>query len=298
MDDVTRLPLSDVVEPRILLRMVDKKSLAYMELRDSIRDRGVLNSILVRPSTRDTAKYEVVDGMYRYSCAVELRLDSIPCIIKEFSDEEMLAIQIQTNALRPETTPIEYARQLKRILDACPGLSMRALAVMVHKSPTWINQMLNLLTLSGPVQKAVERGEIELSKAYMLAKLPIIFQAEFADRVKTTDTRTFVAEVSQFIKKYREQVRQGKLEKQFLMAFEPVAHIRTLPTLQHEYETLTQAAKNLAVANCKTPLDGWRLALQWALNLDPDSVEEQRLAAEAREHKRLLPPGETNEIVK
>jgi hypothetical protein len=143
------------------------------------------------------------------------------------------------------------------------------------------------------LQKAVERGEIELSKAYMLAKIPVMFQEEFADKARTLDTRTFTAEASQFIKRYREQVRQGKLERQFLTAFAPVAHVRTLKVLQGEYEKLNHASKALAVANCKTPLDGWRLALQWAINLDPESVEEQRRAAEAREHKRFVTPGET-----
>ena len=59
---------SDLVDPPVVLRLVNRGSLAYAELRDSIAHWGVLTTVLVRPSTRFPGKYDVADGLYRTSC--------------------------------------------------------------------------------------------------------------------------------------------------------------------------------------------------------------------------------------
>ena len=119
MDQIEFLPIHVLREPKIKLRGVNRDSVEYLELRDSLAAVGPLNSICVRPSMRRPGCYEVVDGLYRYTAAAELRLPSLPCIVKHnLTDDDVLALQIQANALRPETTAVEYARQVKRIMDA------------------------------------------------------------------------------------------------------------------------------------------------------------------------------------
>ena len=59
-----------IVEPWVVLRLVNRESVEYLELRDSMADKGSLNSICVRPSPRQPGKFEVVDGLYRRAAAL------------------------------------------------------------------------------------------------------------------------------------------------------------------------------------------------------------------------------------
>ncbi len=149
-----------------------------MELRDSMADRGILNPILVRPSRRFPGKYDVADGLYRVTAAREIGLSPMPCLVKDLTDDDLLAIQIQANALRPETTPMEYARQIKRIMEARPQATLAEISSRIlHKSPKWVGETLGLLRLRKDFQLAVDRGEMPLGSAYELARIPYKHQA-------------------------------------------------------------------------------------------------------------------------
>ena len=140
-DECRFIPLDQLVDPPVVLRLVNRESVAYMELRDSLADRGFLNSICVRPSIRFPGKYDVADGLYRVTAARELRLPGTPCIVKDLTDDDLLAIQIQANAVRPETTPMEYARQIKRIMEARPQATLAEVSSrIIHKSPGWVGE--------------------------------------------------------------------------------------------------------------------------------------------------------------
>jgi ParB/RepB/Spo0J family partition protein len=288
-DESRDIPVSDLVEPRLLLRPVNKESVDYLELRDSVQERGFLNSICVRPAPHTPGKYEVVDGNYRYHIALDLRLASLPCIIKYgLSDDDVLALQVQANAIRPETTPTDFARQLKKIMSHRPGITFAELAHIVKKRPSWLRDMLGLLDLSETLQKAVDRGEIPLTSAYMLAKIPEQFRRQFVDQAQTLQASEFRLIAAAFIKQYTEAVRQGKLEALFVADFIPVAYVRKLRELEDELKHKRCGALRVAASRCKTPVEGWYLALEWALHLDSESIEQQRHAAMSRMHKRWL----------
>ncbi len=72
-DDFRLIPLAEIVKPWVILRVVNRGSVEYLELRDSLAAVGFLNSICVRPSKRTRGKVEVVDGLYRYTAACELK---------------------------------------------------------------------------------------------------------------------------------------------------------------------------------------------------------------------------------
>jgi len=222
MDDASRdIPTSEIVEPRMVLRLVNKDSAEYLELRDSVDEHGFLNSICVRPAPHAPGKYEPVDGSYRYHVARDLRRPSIPCIVKHgLTDDDVLALQIQANAIRPETTPTEYAQQLKGIMSHRPGMTLAELSQIVKKRPSWLRDMLGLLTLSEEQQKAVDRSEIPLTSAYWLAKIPDRFRRQFVGQARTLPAAEFRVIASGFIKQYREAVRQGKLEALFVNDFQ------------------------------------------------------------------------------
>ena len=292
-DEFRLIPLDRIVEPWAVLRVVSRESLEYLELRDSLAVVGPLNSICVRPSARRPDHYEVVDGLYRYTAALELRLPALPCIVKHnLTDEDVLAIQIQANALRPETTAVEYARQIKRIMDALAvrqgaDATLADVSNLIHKGTAWIADQLRLLGLRPDIQKAVERGEIPLRSAYSLAKLPRIHQAQLAELAKTVPAREFVPVAARMVKEVQEAARQGKLHE-LCKDFEPVPHLRPLKDVLAEYRQHQRGGLALTKANCKTPVDGWYLALEWALNLDEESIRQQRERVLARNRANLL----------
>lgn len=292
-DEFREVPLDQIVEPWVVLRIVNRESVEYLELRDSIAHQGLLNSICVRPSPRRPGKMEVVDGLYRRAVCCELQRPTMPCIVKHgLTDEDVLALQIQANALRPETTVLEYARQIKRIMEAVAArqgtdATLSDVSKLIHKSPEWVRQQLSLLSLRADIQKTVERGEIPLGSAYVLAKLPMVQQAQLVALAKTTPAREFVPVAAGLLKQIQEAARQGKLHD-FCRDFAPEPYLRFVKEVLDEYREHRLGGLAVVKAGCKTPADGWYLALQWALNLDDDSIREQREKFLARTRANLL----------
>ena len=294
MQDETRdVPLDQIVEPWLILRAVARGSVEYLELRDSLAEKGFYNSICVRPSPRVADKFEVVDGLYRFTAARELRLASAPCIIKyNLTDTDVLSVQIQANVLRPETTPVEYARQLRKLMDALSislkkDATLADVSVRVHKNPEWIAKQLLLLELVDVAQKAVERGEIPLVSAQALARLPKGRQRQYLDLARTLPGIEFVPIAIAFVKKFRESVRKGKLDDLYA-EYEPVAYLRSRNEVLAEYNFCRLGATHLAAAKCTTVVRAWELALQWSLHLDPASIQEQRERVARRRQTAVL----------
>jgi len=294
-DEYRLIPLADLVEPWVVLRTINRASVEYLEIRDSLAARGFLNSICVRPSKRHPGKFEVVDGLVRFTAARDLQLAGMPAIIKaSLTDEDVLAAQIQANALRIETTPVEYARQLKKIMASDPAMTLTKLSLLVHKGPVWLAEQLSLLTLIKLVQTALDRGELTLSVAYALARVPKVHQKQFYELSKTLQAQEVVPIIQAFVKRFKESVKKGKLDA-FYQTFEPVAHLRGLKEVQAEYRGQQVGSVALVTAGCQSPLDAWYLALEWVLHLDKESVDAQRERLAERQKQATLKPSPEQE---
>lgn len=283
-DECRLIPLDQIVDPWVLLRPVNINSVEYLQIRDTIRDKRLLNSIAVRPSIRWPGKYEVVDGMYRLTAFRELGKAAIPATIGNETDEEVLAAQIQANALRRETTPVEYARQMRRIQKLMPDITMSEMAVMVGREVGWIAKTLSLLNLNKEIQKRVERDELPLCNAYMLAKIPQRMQPQFIEHAMQMPTAEFEALAQSVVRAVMEAARHGKLESAFIAEFKPQPYLRPLKRVLDEIETHAAGGEFLLRTACKSPMEAWDAALKWAASIDADSIEKQRKAAVKR-HK-------------
>jgi len=288
MDDkVAFLPVDRLLEPKSLLRLVDRNSLDYMQMLDSIREWKVLKPILVRPSSQD-GYYEIIDGLYRYSCAKDAGLATVPAHIKHgVTDDDVLILQIQTNAISPETKPMEYAEQMKRLLVRKPDLTVRELARLIRKSTSWINDRLGLLNLRKELKQVVERGEISLANAYMLAKIPKSMQLDYVDQAKTMPGRAFKALAAACVKRFMEAVQQGKMDAFYAEQFSPQAHLRSLTDIENEISKQGVGALVAVGEGCQTVLDGFYAGLRWACHLDRASVQEQEATIRGRERQVL-----------
>jgi len=295
-DKAADIPIDRIVEPRTMLRLIDKDAVEYLEMRDSIAAEGYWNSISVRPA-KDEGKYEIIDGLYRYTCARDLGLESIPCIVKcNVSDDAVLAAQIQANAIRPETKPVEFARQMKRMLTRKPEMTFDELAHLIHKSPGWVRKTLGLLKLVRGAKAIVDRGEISVHSAYMLAKIPHHLQADYLDQARALPSREFRALAASVIKQFTEAVKQGKMEAFWCSDFKPQAHLRSLSDIQTELQRQDVGALLVVAENCRTPVDGFYTALRWVMHLDRQSVEDQEQAARAKSQQQPVEESEVDDV--
>lgn len=294
-DQHQSIPISSIVEPWILLRPVRKDQVEYLELRDSVGVNGLLNSICVRPSPRWPGKFEIIDGNYRYHCARDCGHKTLPCIIKYgVSDDDVLALQIQANGLRPETTKVEYSRQLKRIFESRPGMTFSELARLVHKSIAWVKNRLGLLKLSDNIQLMVDRGEIPVGSAYMLSKIPHQIRADYLDPARTLQVQEFNPLASKVIKQFREGVHQSRMDERYKPK-SPQPHLRSLSAILGELNSLSVGPLFTVGEGCRTPIDGWVLALKWVLHTDCLSIEKQERVTLSQERRRKIKQPEAEE---
>ena len=225
-----------------------------------------------------------MDGLYRYTAACELRLPAMPCIVKHnLTDEDVLAIQIQANALRPETTALEYARQIKRIMDAITArqgtdATLADVSNLIHKSPEWIGEQLWLLSLRPDIQKAVERGEIPLEVGIHARQVAAVQQAQLVELAKTAPAREFVPVAARLVKQIQEAARQGKLHD-FCKDFEPVPHLRPLKEVLAEYRE--HRLGGLAVVKAGVQDAGGWLVLGAPVGVEPGRGKHPRTTRES-----------------
>jgi ParB family chromosome partitioning protein len=138
------------------------------ELASSIRDRGIIQPIVVRPSGRDN--YEIVAGERRWRAAQRANLHDVPVVVVEVSDGEALQLAIIENVQRADLNPIEEAGAYQRLADEF-GYSQDEVAKTVGKSRPHVANTLRLLKLDKPVQDLVMAGELSAGHARILVGL-------------------------------------------------------------------------------------------------------------------------------
>lgn len=274
------IELTRLREPHKPFRPVLKDSVEYRELADSIRKEGILQPLLVRPVDDF---YEVVEGNHRYHGAREAGLTSVPCLVREMTDDEVLLYQLKVQALRPKVNPMDIAKRLQELMD--DGMSLGALAAYVGKSPHWVRSRLLLRNLHKEAQACLDDGSLGVSSGVALAKLPKSIQKEVLDAALTLPSVEFVEKARVLLKDYREKVKQGRLEN--LLNPEPQPYLRTMTEIREEVVTFRAAGIHLQMDEAQTALDGWKSCLKWLLHLDPLSLRNQIEKQERAQAERL-----------
>lgn len=165
-DSIVEISLSDLrANPYQPRKNFDEEALK--ELSDSIKEHGVFQPIIVKKSIKG---YEIIAGERRVRASKLAGLTTIPAIIKDFSDEEMMQIALLENLQRENLTAIEEAKAYKSIIDAS-NITQDELARRVGKSRSHITNMLGLLKLPTNVQDLVLYNKISMGHARVLSKL-------------------------------------------------------------------------------------------------------------------------------
>ncbi len=137
------------------------------ELKASIKEKGVLQPILVRAKGDH---FEVVAGERRLRAARLLKLEKVPAIIKEVTDQEALVIALVENIQREELNPIEEAQAFKKLVDDFQ-YTQETIAQAVGKDRSTITNYLRLLNLPENIKKGVFDGEISVGHARTLLSI-------------------------------------------------------------------------------------------------------------------------------
>jgi len=133
------------------------------ELIASVRAKGVLEPILVRPRG---SRFQIIAGERRYRAAIEAGLGEIPCIVRETSDSETMEIALIENLQRKDLSPFEEADGLKTLADSY-GYTHETMAERLGKSRTSITEILSLHAMPEEVRQACRRADIS-SKSLLL----------------------------------------------------------------------------------------------------------------------------------
>ncbi len=178
-NEVVELPLSELrpnpYQPR---KIFDDEALN--ELASSIKEHGVFQPIIVKKTIKG---YDIVAGERRFRASKKAGLTTIPAIIQDFTDEEMMSIALLENLQREDLNAIEEANAYKSMLDAS-NLTQEELAQRVGKSRSHVTNMLGLLKLPKTVQDMVLYNKISMGHARVLSKLESKDQIEdLADKV-------------------------------------------------------------------------------------------------------------------
>lgn len=178
-DTLTQLPLGTLrpgkYQPRTRM---DETSLA--ELADSIRARGVIQPIVVRPVS-DT-QYEILAGERRWRAARIAGLEKVPVVIREVPDEAALGIGLIENIQREDLNPIEEANGLARLIGEFK-LTHEEVAKAIGRSRAGVTNLLRLLELAPAVQEMVQDARIDMGHARALLSLSKSRQVELANQI-------------------------------------------------------------------------------------------------------------------
>lgn len=164
--DVVEIPLTEIrsnpYQPR---KEFDEKSLA--EFAESIKEHGVIQPIIVKKSIKG---YELIAGERRTRASKIAGKETIPAIIREFTDQEMMEVALIENIQREDLNPIEEAEAFNKIIET-NNMTQEEAAKKFGKSRSYITNLLGLLRLPENTRKYVQEGKISMGHARVLSKL-------------------------------------------------------------------------------------------------------------------------------
>jgi len=161
-----KLSLSEIVPNKYQPRKnFEEENL--IDLTNSIKERGVIQPIIVRVSNSDNSKYEIIAGERRWLAARKAGLHEIPVVVTEADDLKSLEFAIVENVQRHDLNPLEEAQGYKRLIDEF-SYDQEKVSKFIGKSRSYITNSLRLLNLPAEVLKFIEEKKISAGHAKIL----------------------------------------------------------------------------------------------------------------------------------
>ena len=164
-----QLPISDLVPNKYQPRKIFNET-NLEELTNSIKERGIIQPIIVRNSNDDKSKYEIIAGERRWLAAQRAGFHEVPVVITEADDLKSLEFAIVENVQRNDLNPLEEALGYKRLIDEF-SYDQEKVSKFIGKSRSYIANALRILTLPDDVIKLIETQKLTTGHAKILVGL-------------------------------------------------------------------------------------------------------------------------------
>ena len=192
-----QLPVSDLIPNKYQPRKIfDEDNLN--DLTNSIKERGILQPIIVRKSSDDRSKFEIIAGERRWLAAQKAGLHNVPVVITEADDLKSLEFAIVENVQRHDLNPLEEAQGYKRLIEEF-SYDQEKVSKFIGKSRSHITNSLRLLTLPDGVIKLIETQQLTAGHAKILVGLK---NAEFVAS-KIIEKKLSVRQAENFVRIFK-----------------------------------------------------------------------------------------------
>jgi ParB family chromosome partitioning protein len=164
------------------------------ELASSIRDKGLLQPIIVRKHPVKISEYEIIAGERRWRAAQRAELHEVPVIIKKFTDLEALEVGLIENLQRQDLSPLEEAEGYQRLMEEF-GHTQEVMANSIGKSRSHVANMVRLIALPGEIKTMLDDGRLSAghARALLMAEDPIILAENIVTRgLNVRDTEKLI----------------------------------------------------------------------------------------------------------
>ena len=202
-----KLLLSDIIQNKFQPRKnFDKENLD--DLTNSIKERGVIQPIIVRKSTTENSKFEIIAGERRWLAARKAGLHDIPVVVTEADDLKSLEFAIIENVQRHDLNPLEEAQGYKRLIDEF-SYDQEKVSKFIGKSRSYITNTLRLLNLPSEILQFIEQKKISAGHAKILVGLEnALFIAN-----KVIEKKLSVRQTENFVKIFKKRKKSYNLSK-------------------------------------------------------------------------------------
>ena len=197
------LPINDLVPNKFQPRKIfDEANL--QDLTKSIKERGIIQPIIVRQSSEYKKKFEIIAGERRLIAAKKAGLSEVPVVITEADDLKSLEFAIVENVQRHDLNPLEEAQGYKRLIDEFK-YDQDKVSKFIGKSRSYISNCLRLLSLPGKIIKMIEDKLITSGHAKILVGLE---NAEFIAN-KVLEKKLSVRQTENLVKIFKKKNKKN-----------------------------------------------------------------------------------------
>lgn len=199
-NDITEIKISDIRSNPYQPRKTFNES-SLKELADSIKEYGIIEPVIVKKSVKG---YELIAGERRTKAAKLAGLETIPAVIKDFNDQEMMEIALIENIQREDLNPIDEAFAYQKIIELSK-MTQEEFAKKFGKSRSYVTNMLGLLNLPENVKELVKKHEISMGHARALSKI--------SDDAKVSELASRIVSEDLSVRDLEKTIQEGSLPK-------------------------------------------------------------------------------------
>jgi ParB family chromosome partitioning protein len=202
-----QLPVSDLIPNKYQPRKnFDETNLE--DLTNSIKERGMIQPIIVRRSNNENSKFEIIAGERRWLAAQRAGIHNVPVVVTEADDLKSLEFAIVENVQRHDLNPLEEAQGYKRLIDEF-SYDQEKVSKFIGKSRSYITNSLRILTLPDDVIKLIESKKLSTGHAKILVGLD---NASFVAN-KIIENKLSVRQAENFVQLFKKKRQKSKITK-------------------------------------------------------------------------------------